>query len=167
MEEAVSKQSLLESIQRERKALEATLDKLVPSQFHETGVEGDWTVKDLLWHLSAWQRLLIRWTQALQRGDIPDRPPPGEDWSDLDALNHSMYLENLDRALDETLDEFYASQRDTIELVESLSEDQLFDSSHFAWRQGDPLWHMVAANTWWHDKEHHETIVLWLAGKAS
>jgi hypothetical protein len=46
--------------------------------------------------------------------------------------------------------------------VNALSEAELTDPQHFAWREGDPLWHMVAANTWWHYKEHRETISAWL-----
>ena len=31
-----------------------------------------------------------------------------------------------------------------------VTEDDLIDPQRFAWRKGDPMWHMVAANTWEH-----------------
>ena len=39
----------------------------------------------------------------------------------------------------------------------------LFDAEHFAWREGRPLWFMVAANTYWHYAEHREHLEQWLA----
>ena len=63
---------------------------------------------------------------------------------------------------DKVLAGFQNSFQKTLKAVQALTEQDLIDPQRFEWREGDPLWHMVAANTWWHYKEHRETISRWL-----
>jgi hypothetical protein len=59
-----------------------------------------------------------------------------------------------------------AVHSEVIAALGRMPEADLFDGSRFAWRQGDPIWHMIAANTWWHYREHREQIRSWLAGES-
>jgi hypothetical protein len=165
MNEQVSKKRILELIQSERTALQATLEGMSEAQMTEPGVESDWSVKDILVHIAAWEGMMVRWVEETLRGEIPERPAPGMTWDDLDDLNAQIYADNKDRALDEVLEEFQASHQRAVETVQAMTEEELLDPGRFEWRQGDPMWHMVAANTCWHYKEHRETIGSWLAEK--
>jgi hypothetical protein len=84
------------------------------------------------------------------------------DWDDLDGLNRQTYLSNKDRPLSEVLSDFHASYQSSLAAVQALTEEDLLDPQRFAWRQGDPMWRMVAANTWWHYGEHSQQIRDWL-----
>lgn len=162
MNEQMSRTKLLQMIHREREALEKTLDRLNPQQMIEPGVEGDWSVKDLLAHIAAWEGMMVSWIAESLRDQVPDRPAPGTAWDDLDRLNAQLYAENKDRPLDEVLTDSRASFKRALETVETLTEQDLIDPDRFPWRKGDPMWHMVAANTCWHYEEHRQTIESWL-----
>jgi hypothetical protein len=163
MDEQMTKPSILEMIHSERETLEATLDRLSEGQMIQPGVENDWSVKDILAHIADWEKRMVQWIEESLRGETPERPAPGMTWDDMDRLNEQIYLANKDRPLHEVLAEFHNSYQQSLKAVEALSEDDLIDPDRFAWREGDPLWQMVAANTWWHYKEHRESIGNWLS----
>ena len=71
-----------------------------------------------------------------------------------------------DRSLAEILTMSATASTQADQAVHAMTEIDLFDGSRFAWRNGDPLWHMVAANTWWHYKEHREQIEAWRESSA-
>ena len=163
MEESITKSRILQYAQAEFNALHGVVGQIDRDAMVLPGVEGDWSVKDILCHLTAWRRLYVLWTQDLLDGREPDRPAPDEPWDALDDVNASLYRAHRDTALQEALDEFVQAHTDSLAFIESLAESDLIDPDPFAWRKGDPLWHMVAGNTWLHDREHRETILGWLA----
>ena len=168
MEEPTSKAQILDRIQDERAKLEGILETIplskmtIPFAGASLAGEGDWSVKDTLAHLSAWEQLMLGWVQTSLDGGTPDRPTPGESWDDMDLYNERLRQAQEDRPLDEVLAGFHASHQQVLEMLNGLREADLFEPQRYAWRRGDPLWHMVAANTWWHYKEHRETISAWL-----
>ena len=162
MSEQMSKKQILELIQSERAAFEVTLAQLSQAQMTRPGPDSDWSGKDILAHLAAWQQKMIQWLQESLRGETPDRPAPGMAWDDLDALNEQLYLENKDKSLAEVLAAFNHMYQQSWQVVENLTEADLLDPDRFEWRRGDPMWHLVAANTWEHYREHRETIDHWL-----
>jgi hypothetical protein len=157
-----NKQELLKTLVKERLQWEALIGTLSDEQYLEAGVDGRFSVKDLLAHMVDWEQRMIQWINESLAGSVPQRPAPGMTWDDLDRLNEMTYLENKDRALDDVLQASERSYSRSLELVQTLSDEDLFDSSRFAWREGDPLWHMVAANTWWHYREHRQQVEAWL-----
>lgn len=162
MNEQMSKKKIHELIRSEREDLEKTLEWLSTEQMTQPGVESDWSVKDILAHITDWERRMVQWIEESLRGETPERPAPGMTWEDLDRLNEQTYLANKDRPLGEVLADYRSSYQRALETVEALTEKDLIDPERFEWRAGDPMWHMVAANTWWHYKEHRETISNWL-----
>jgi hypothetical protein len=162
----LTKPKILELIQAERADLEGTLARLSDEQMTRPGVEGGWSVKDLLAHLTVWETRMVEWIGQSLRGEVPERPAPGMTWDDLDRLNEETYLLYKDRSLSEALSDFHTTYRRAMEVVSSLQERDLLDPQRFAWRQGAPLWHMVAANTWEHYQEHHAAISHWLTEEA-
>jgi hypothetical protein len=153
---------LMELIHRERAALEETLSRLDEQQLLlPLGTDG-WTVKDLLAHITIWEQRMVQWMQESLQGITPERPAPGMTWDDLDRLNLINFQESKDLPLETVLGDFNRSHDQVLKLVGELTQEELFDPQHFAWRNGDPMWHMVAANTWWHYREHNETIRSWM-----
>ena len=159
--EPATKPEVLELIQGEKRRLQEALGKLTESQMLAPNLDGDRSVKDVLAHIAAWELLMVEWLKETYAGLTPQRPAPGMTWDDLDQLNERIYLENKDRSLAEILAMFEAASTQADQAVHAMIEIDLFDGSRFAWRNGDPMWHMVAANTWWHYKEHREQIEAW------
>lgn len=48
-------------IEQERQALEELLTTLSPEQMNQPAVVGEWSVKDVLAHLSEWETMWLRW----------------------------------------------------------------------------------------------------------
>jgi len=163
--EQLSKEEILNRIVHERKLLENVLEELETSQMSLPGVEGEWSVKDILAHLNTWVWRMVGWAKEAQDGETPMMPARGMTWDDLDLLNDQTYQANRDRPLNEVLAEFHLAHEEALRLVNSISEEDLTDPQRFPWRNGRPLWNMVAANTWWHDREHREAIERWLRNR--
>lgn len=158
MDDPENKEQVLEYIHSAREELESVIDQLDEARMLEPMDPDGWTVKDVLAHLTVWEQRMIQWTEESLSGEIPQRPAPGMTWNDLDRLNELTYRTNKDRPLADVLRDFKASFQQTLETVERLSQEDLFNPKRFAYRQGDPLWHMVAANTWWHYREHADAL---------
>ena len=155
----------MEKIHKARDSLEYVIDQLGDDQLIIPGVENNWTVKDILAHIIAWEKKMCNWLNQAENGEIPERPAPGLTWDDLDSVNLQIFEDNKDRPLAEILKEFKDSFNISVKAVNSLSEEQLFDPDYFFWRKGNPLWHMVGGNTFWHYQEHEESILKWLQNK--
>jgi hypothetical protein len=153
----ITKQELLEQILIERGLLEEMLSRLTYPQMMLPGVDGIWSVKDALAHISTWERWMISWTNSLQQGKKPDTP---ESW-DIEKMNAGTYERVKEIPLAEVLEEVRRSHRDSMALVKSLSEEQLQTVYADTWPMG-PLWTGIAANMNWHYKEHRIDIQKWL-----
>jgi hypothetical protein len=165
-DEPTSKRELMEVLQDERQLFDTLVARLSDTQMLEPGIEGNRCIKDILAHITDWEQRMILWIQESVAGLTPQRPAPGMTWNDLDRLNEQTYLENKEKPLVEVMPASRYSYTQALQAVQALSEADLFDGRRFAWRDGDPLWHMVAANTWWHYKEHREQIEAWLEARA-
>jgi uncharacterized protein (TIGR03083 family) len=155
--ENITKPELLDQIRAERQRLEEVLAALTPNQMLQAGASGKWTVKDVLAHISVWERRMLSWIRSHLRGESPEVPLP---W-DVERMNAETYAQVKDKPLAEVLEEFHQSYRDALALAESLSEEQLKTIYINTWPMA-PLWLGVAANTNWHYKEHRESIEAWL-----
>jgi hypothetical protein len=162
MEETMTKARLLALIRSERRLLEAELADLGGEQMTKPGVEGRWSIKDLMAHLIVWEQQMIEWLKQALRGEVPKRLPTAMAWDELDRWNDETYREHRDRPLDEITAESDRSYRQALRAVEIMPEESLIRPDYYVWRGGKPLWEMVAANTYWHYEEHREAIRRWL-----
>jgi len=167
LEEKMSKTKLLQEIQDEHQRLEKTLAIVNAEQMVIPGVIDDWTVKDILAHITVWEQRMVGWIADAARGEAVQMLPPGMTWDDLDVWNEQTYLQHRDRSLEEVLSDFELSYPQALKAVQVISDQELIDPDYFEWRVGEPLWVMVAANTFWHYKEHDESIRAWLEGMES
>ncbi len=157
IEEKLTKQDLLDQIRSEHGLLEATLARLTHAQMLLPGVDGVWSVKDVLAHISTWEHWMIQWTNSLVRGEKPVVPEP---W-DVDRMNADNYKRVKDFSLADVLEEFHLSYRDAVTLAEGLSEEQLQSNHLDTWPMG-LLWRGIADNTSGHYKEHRSDILAWI-----
>ena len=126
------KPKLLVHIRAERDFLEETLSRLTPEQMLAPGVDGEWSVKDILAHIVAWEQRMIRWIGSHLRGEPPDVPLP---W-DVERMNAETYAQVKDKPLAGVLEEFHQSYRAALLLAESLSEGQLQTEYTDTWPMG-------------------------------
>jgi len=142
-----TKADLLAEGQREYDALEKFLAPIHAEAMLAPGALGDWSVKDVLAHLLEWQRMFFMWYEAGLTGQTPAVPAPGYNWGQLPALNQAIYETYRDQPLDEVLREFRLEHCKTMDLIESLPEEELFARGRYGWMRNNHLAAYLVANT--------------------
>lgn len=152
--------TLRSRVETARQELLDAIDGLTPEQLLEPGVVGDWSVRDVLQHISLWEAELVRLLLHVDRG----RRPGGERFSgkiDVDALNARWHEETRHRPLQSVLDDFHGVRRQSLRWLDQLSDDDLTRVRPEAWLRGRPLWRWIAEETFEHDQEHAEQVRQW------
>lgn len=156
----MSKTQLLSELQDEQTAWEAVLSAIDDTHMTEPGVAGEWSIKDIVAHLTGWrQRTVSRFQAALQH-----QPAPTPHWpSDLqndDEINAWMIASNRDRPLSAILQDDHAVFQQLLDTLSAFPEAELMDSHRFAWLEGEPL---SGAAFFAHLHEEHEPdIQAWM-----
>ena len=151
----MTKDELLASIRDERARFDAAVAAVGIDRHTLPALDGGWSVKDVLAHVSFWERACSRWLEAVARGETPERP----EVRDVDATNARAYNEAKDAALDAIVAESRAASDAIIRATEALSEADLADEQRF----GFATRRMIDGNSGEHYREHAEQIEAWLA----
>lgn len=102
--------------------------------------------KDIVAHVTAWQRRLTQWFKTVAQGDIPHSPEPGMTWEDMDQLNEQTAQRDRHRTLEEVMNEFQTAFQEFLSLLQDFSDQELNTAYPFAWGElnqgenGRPLW---------------------------
>lgn len=143
-----SKQQFLDDIQGAHASLMKLLHTLPLSRYEEPGVWGDsWTVKDLIAHLTEWQRMLFRWVEEGNAGKKPVIPAPGYKYREMPALNRAIQREHCNDDVHAVVRAFEASHQKVLRLVRGLSEAELLEPGKFEWTGKNPLTTYIGPNT--------------------
>jgi hypothetical protein len=158
----MKKSELLDWLKQENQQWEALLEPIAPTRMDQPGVAGLWSMKDMVAHLTGWNRHLIARLRAAQQGE-PEPPPP---WPLLleneDEINAWIYETNQGRSVREILDESRQVFQQLLAVIESLPDDTRIE----------PEWHLVwldnkrfpAGEFFDHFHDEHESDVrAWLA----
>jgi diadenosine tetraphosphate (Ap4A) HIT family hydrolase len=143
----LKKEELLAGSQAERAALEKLLSDLTPEQMVRPGVLGEWSVKDILTHLSEWEQMFLGWIGASQRGETPAVPAEGYKWNQLAALNLRIYEKYRDLPLPEVLALSEASYQQVMAVFSDLSAEEIFTPARFPWMKHHALDGFFNGNT--------------------
>lgn len=152
-----SKEQLLQAIKEERKNLERSLKGLSPNDMMMSPAPGEWSIQDIMAHITAWERTCLDWYSAAIRGDKVDIP----DWSKpgiVDEINLGIYKRNKDRWLKEIKKEFKNSYKVFYKTVKSMSEEDLFVPGRVPWTGKNTLADFVIGNSSHHYAEHISMI---------
>ncbi len=155
----IDKATLLERIKNDRARLDALITPLDERRLTEAALDDGWSVKDVLAHISAWERLCLGWIRDDTRLEGPFTVDT------LNKLNARIYEENRALSLSDILDASKRSFAEIAEMVEQISPDRLAAAP--AWAPGRPLSEIVGSNTDEHYREHIDQIEAWLRGRAS
>jgi hypothetical protein len=147
MSKQTSKEQLLKDIATERTRLEKCLSMLNEKDMVQPGVTGQWSVKDILAHLAAWEQLLLEWYQAGLGGYPEAHEPVGMKRKLIDALNQEIYAQNRGRELDAVLVDFHRSYQQVFMIVSAIPEEDLFAPGRYSWTGRFTLADYVAGNT--------------------
>lgn len=166
MSSEATKIELIEALKKERTRWEALLAEVGEARMERGGVTGDWAVKDLIGHLTAWESRPVAWFRAVRAGIAPE-PPRWDRQLDETQVNAWIFESNRRRPLSELLAESRATFEQLLNLVEATSEEELTSHDRFAWLNGSSLREVIAGNTYEHYQEHAQQIRAWLAQQSA
>lgn len=159
----MNKDILIDKVQKGYEHFNSLQAELSEGQVIKPGVNGDWSVKDIVAHIVVHEQRMLKWMVERLGGGTPDAYQPYDSPDEqLDALNHQIYLENRSRSWEEVIQDWANTHAKTLAWMQSVNEEDLFDDSKFCLSGREPLWAAVAANTFEHCDEHVRDIRAWM-----
>ena len=156
---------LLNMIRTERARWETLLAEMGEAQMTQGGVEGEWSVKDIVAHVTAYERWVVARLQSALRGE---RLRLEIDQLDLNQRNARIFEENRKRPLHDVLAESRQVFQQLLNLVQALSDEDLIDPHRLEpffdplWTDGLPVWKCIAVDSYEHYRQHIPSIRTWL-----
>ena len=124
----MNKAEYIDWLQHSHADFRATLDQVPADRWEEAGVAGSWSMKDVLAHLTGWNRKLVAELDAEQRG----APAPAMPWSaeleSDDEINAWFYEHNHSRQLNELLEEEQQVFDELVAIIGRFPDDILIET---------------------------------------
>jgi uncharacterized damage-inducible protein DinB len=157
MAEQMTRATLLERMHSARAELEAVLHDASEERFSRPGVSGDWSIRDLLAHISFWER---RTVDRLHKPS--DQQPAPMTEATMHALNAEAAAAGSAQPLAAVVAGSDASYQLLLREIEGLSDETLNETERLGPDSG-PVWDNIAGNGYDHYAEHAAEIRAWLA----
>jgi hypothetical protein len=164
----MNKSELLDWLQEEYQQWEALLDRIGPARMNQPGVNGDWSMKDIVAHLTGWNRRLADRLQAAQRSE-PEPPPHWPAHLEAeDDINAWIYESNRGQPVRKVLDETHQVFQQLLAVIEGLPDDVRIEVLHEEERVFYLVWlgdqRFPVGEFFYHFHDDHEPdIRAWLA----
>lgn len=155
------REELIAVIENAQLDIEGLIEQVGEARLAEPGVTGEWSVKDILAHMTAWEERIVAWAEALLQGTRPKPAPWSRDWSE-EQVNAAIFESNRDRPLADVLRRWRQTHQGVIAGIGALSEDVLFHQK-VEWLGGGSFADAVPGNSYEHYRTHASEIRKWLA----
>ena len=129
-----------------------TLVAAVPEERRETpALEGGWSVKDVLAHVTTWEEEALKKLPVILEGGRT--PKYSVAYGGIDAFNALMHEKNGGRTLAQVMDRLKRTHRKLVKYVESVPDEAFMKEGRFMSR--------LRYDTYRHYPEHTEMIRVW------
>ena len=158
----MNKSEFLNGLREEYQQWEALLDQIGEARMDQPGVADDWSIKDIVAHLTGWRRRTVARLQAAQRGE--GEPPPY--WpahlQTDDEINAWIYESNRGRSVREILGDSDHVFQQLLAAIEGLPDEFLSDPArHLPWLEAQSI---KPSDFFGHfHEEHEQDMRAWLA----
>ena len=119
----MNKSELLNWLQEQYERWKALLEQIGPERMDQPGVNGDWSMKDIVAHLTGWNHWLVIRLQAAGRGVMEAPPPWPAHLPTEDEINAWIYESNHGRSVREVLDEADRSFQQLLAVIDGLPDE--------------------------------------------
>lgn len=120
MEITMTKSEILQWLEQAQGQWQTLLDEIGLARMEQPGVNGDWSMKDIVAHLAGWNRHLLNRFGAALRGEAEPPPPWPAQLETDDEINAWIYETNHERTPRDVLDESAQINQAIYALVETL-----------------------------------------------
>lgn len=145
MARATTKEELIQAAKRNFEKLWQTIDsmteKALSTDFDfsddpkkkEAHWKRDKKLRDVLIHLYEWHQLLIRWIKSNMRGENTSFLPEPYNWKTYGDMNVEFWEKHQKTVLEDAKKMVKGSHNETLELISSFSDEELFTKKYFDW----------------------------------
>jgi hypothetical protein len=133
-------------------ALEGLDDAALGEKFY-----GDWSICDILAHITGWQVLGTEWMERMARGERPT--PEGADYSDSDAWNARFAASMKGQSPSTVVAGLKQSHANYLRAARAIPEDRF--------GEGKTINRLLESNGWGHYREHLPAIKQFRSGRAA
>ena len=120
---------------------------------------GEWSVKDILAHIAAWEKFLIlNQFLGMPAAEALCVDPAVIDRADENEVNAILFERNRDRALVEVQSDWYETHRWLMSELAKIGAQALATSTLCFGPEPKPLAQWVVVNTYEHYADHRRTI---------
>lgn len=157
------KAHILAALREQFDRWEELLAGLDDEQITRPRFDDDWSIKDVITHLWAWQQISIVRMEAAAHNRQPHFPSwVAELPADWEANAHQTNASIYDTFHEEPWSELYQNWRagflQLLEAGKAISEKDLLDGGRFPWLEGHPLAFVLIAS-YDHHQEHLEKLL--------
>jgi hypothetical protein len=122
-------------------------------QLTEPGVTGEWSVRDIVTHVTTWEQEALTHLPTILKGEKPPRYSITH--GGINAFNRAMTEQNRGLGLGEVRRQAKDTHRRLLSFIESVPEDQF--------RSETPFRHRLRLDTYSHYRKHADAIRKWRA----
>lgn len=156
------KSHILAALREQLEAWEATLARLGEAAIVARAGQADWSIKDELAHLWAWQQRTLARVEAARLDREPEFPawpfdPNDESEEGTERINTWIHETNRDLPWSSVHQNWRDCFLRVLDAAERITERDLLDSGRYAWLNG----HAIAVfllGTYDHHQEHFEKL---------
>ena len=142
-----SKGALLAAATEEFNRLWEAVEQVPVESRELPGACADWSVKDLLAHLHAWQEMTLEWERAGSAGLAPAIPAAGYTFADTPALNQAIYERTRDNAWSDVISALRASHDQLLLVIDAYSAEDLFTKRRYPWTRSTSVGAYLVSST--------------------
>lgn len=153
----MKKQQVIDKLERAWLAFQESYAGLSEAQMLQPGVTGDWSVKDILAHVSWWEAEALKHLPHIMEGKRP--PRYSVMYGGIDAFNAQMTELKRELLLGEVLAQAHATHARLVEYLLSAPEELFASETRFRRR--------LRLDTYSHYPEHTLAIRAWREGQAA
>lgn len=147
----MNKQQLLAKVETAWAELKEAYTGLNEAQLTLPGVTGEWSVRDILAHVTTWEEEALKYFPLILEGK---RPPRYKDlYGGVDAFNAHMTEAKRSLSLSEVLQQFEDTHHKFVEAIDNAPEEQFVSETRFRRR--------VRLDSYSHYPVHAQTIREW------
>jgi hypothetical protein len=147
----MDRQQLLKRLDKAWAALKESYAGLSDSQLTEPGVTANWSVKDILAHVTTWEEEALTYLPLILKGGRP--PRYSIQYGGIDAFNAQMTEQKRGLSLSDVLRQLEETHRRLIDYVQTAPEEQLTRETRFRRR--------LRLDTYSHYPKHARAIRAW------
>lgn len=147
----MKRQQLLKKLDTAWAEFKESYAGLPESQITGPRIRNDWTVKDILAHVTTWEEEALKHLPAIIAGETP--PRYSVQYGGLDAFNDLMTARKRDLSLAEVERQLDETHRRLIDYLDQVPEEQITQATRFR--------HRLRLDTYSHYPLHTKMIREW------